>query len=397
VTLENVVVSSPSNGFGFYITSANGGPYSGMFVYYYFDEAITLNISQGDIINITGEVWEYPDTCEDGRDNDEDELIDEDDPDCADGGQEVVLTNYQTMTELKLLDPSMISKTGETATDIPITIIDSSLLTADETAEAYEGVLVRIENGVVTHDINNDGQWKIDDVMVDDLFGYEPGLINIGDGFDVVQGILHFSSGDYKIVPREESDVQGWNRTCSGQRCIWEAEAGELTITEFMANPHNDGSCSDSDGEYVEVQYTTSSNDSLDLRGIKLSDASSDVLLKNHIVLNPGEHAWFSVGEESCYGTPRGYLGSTSFSLNNSGDDLSFSFTDTDNSITIFDSLSYTGSWVEAGIAIQLDPASSNTTSNDDFNNWCLATAIIPNTTDLGTPGVENESCPQEQ
>jgi hypothetical protein len=233
--------------------------------------------------------------------------------------------------------------------------------------------------------------------MVDDLFGYEPGLINIGDGFDVVQGILHFSSGDYKIVPREESDVQGWNRTCSGQRCIWEAEAGELTITEFMANPHNDGSCSDSDGEYVEVQYTTSSNDSLDLRGIKLSDASSDVLLKNHIVLNPGEHAWFSVGEESCYGTPRGYLGSTSFSLNNSGDDLSFSFTDTDNSITIFDSLSYTGSWVEAGIAIQLDPASSNTTSNDDFNNWCLATAIIPNTTDLGTPGVENESCPQEQ
>ena len=111
------------------------------------------------------------------------------------------------MTELKLLDPSMISKTGETTTDIPITIVDSSLLTVPETAEAYEGVLVRVENGVVTHDLNDDGEWKIDNVMVDDLFDYRPGLVNVGDSFDVIQGILHFSRGDYKIVPRADSDV----------------------------------------------------------------------------------------------------------------------------------------------------------------------------------------------
>ena len=393
VTLENVVVSSPSNGYGFYITSASGGPYSGMFVYYYFDSAIALNIEQGDIINITGEVWEYPDTCEDGRDNDEDDLIDENDPDCADGGQEIVLSNFQTMTELKLLDPSMISKTGETATDIPITIVDSSVLTVDETAEAYEGVLVRIENGTVTHDLNDDGQWKIDDVMVDDLFDYRPGLVNIGDSFDTVQGILHFSHGDYKIVPRGDSDVSGWNRTCSGQRCIWEAEAGEVVVTEFMANPHNDGTCSDGDGEYIEVQYTTTSGDSLDLRGMKLADAGNDVLVENHVVLNPGESAWLSVGEESCYGTPRAYLGGTSFSLNNSGDDLTLSFVDTDQSITIFDMLTYTGSWVDVGISIQLDPSKTNATDNDDMSNWCPSTQEISTTTDLGTPGLENTSC----
>ena len=79
VTLEDVIVSSPANYYGFYITTANGGPYSGMFVYYYFDEAISLNIAQGDILTITGEVWEYPDTCEDGQDNDDDGLADADD------------------------------------------------------------------------------------------------------------------------------------------------------------------------------------------------------------------------------------------------------------------------------------------------------------------------------
>ena len=113
-----------------------------------------------------------------------------------------------------------------------------------------------------------------------------------------------------------------------------EASAGELTITEFMANPHNDGSCSDGDGEYIEFQYTTTSGDSLDLRGMSLSDASNDVLVKNHIVLNPGESAWVSVGEESCYGTPRGYLGGTSFSLNNTGDDITLSFVDINSSTT---------------------------------------------------------------
>ena len=41
VTLEDVIVSSPANNYGFYITTANGGPYSGMFVYYYFDAAIS--------------------------------------------------------------------------------------------------------------------------------------------------------------------------------------------------------------------------------------------------------------------------------------------------------------------------------------------------------------------
>ena len=126
---------------------------------------------------------------------------------------------------------------------------------------------------------------------------------------------------------------------------------------------------------------------------MKLADAGNDVLVENHVVLNPGESAWLSVGEESCYGTPRAYLGGTSFSLNNSGDDLTLSFVDTDQSITIFDMLTYTGSWVDVGISIQLDPSKTNATDNDDMSNWCPSTQEISTTTDLGTPGLENTSC----
>jgi hypothetical protein len=393
VTLENVIVSSPSNYYGFYITSATGGAYSGMFVYYYFDDAITLSVEQGDILTITGEVWEYPDTCEDRQDNDDDGLVDEEDPDCLDGGQEIELDNYQTMTELKLLDPGDINKTGETSTDPSVTIVDSSLLASPETAEAYEGVLVRVENGVVTSELNDDGEWGLDNVMVDDLFDVRPGLVNDGDSFDTVQGILHFSSGSFKIVPRSQSDLVGWNRTCMGEKCIWNATEGELFISEFMANPNDDGNCPDSQGEYVEVVYSSSSTSTLDLRGLQLSDESKSESITNHIVLEPGSSAWISVGDVSCYGNADTQLGSTSFSLNNGGDTLSLFHDDVDGQQISFDQLIYNSDWVENGVSIQLSSDKMSSVDNDDLNNWCFSTTEIGMTLDLGSPGQSNEVC----
>ena len=394
VTLKDVVVSSPSNHYGFYITTANGGPFSGLFVYYYFNNAVSLNIEQGDILTITGEVWEYPDTCDDNMDNDGDLLVDSDDPDCLNGGQEEVLSEFQTMTEIKLLNPNDIIKTGELDTDLPITIVDSAILADPLQAEEYEGVLLRMEDVTVTSEVNADGRWSVDNVWIDDVFGIEPGLVNVGDGFAYVQGILHFSSGKYKLVPRHDSDLNGWIKTCDGDKCIWDASPDELVITEFMANPDNDGSCSDSDGEYVEVTYMTSSSDSLDIRGLFLSDTSTTEQIKEHAVLEPNERAWISVGQQSCYGNASVLLGSTGFSLNNTGDDIVLSYVEESGTIINFDQLSYTGSWVEVGVASQLDPNSHNTTDNDIAENWCLATTPIEGTLDFGTPGEENQECP---
>ena len=203
-------------------------------------------------------------------------------------------------------------------------------MTSPETAEAYEGVLVRIENGTVTSELDDEGRWAIDSVMIDDLFDVRPGLINDGDTFDFVQGILHFSAGDYKILPRSQDDLRGWNRTCMGERCIWDATQGELVISEFMANPNNDGDCLDSEGEYVEVTYVSDSGQKLDLRGLQISDESKMEFIKQHVVLDPGRVSMDFRRRCQLLRQCQCSLGSTSFSLNNGGDTLSLFHDDID-------------------------------------------------------------------
>ena len=189
------------------------------------------------------------------------------------------------------------------------------------------------------------------------------------------------------------SDIYGWNRTCEGDRCIWELTEGELIISEFMADPDNGGACSDSTSEYVEVVYNPSATQSLDLRGLLLSDSGSTKVIGEHVVLSPGDRAWISVGAQSCYGLANVQLGSTSFSLNQSGDSISLSYEDIDGSVSTFDSLTYTSDWVESGVSIQLEPSMTDATANDSLSNWCLSTEAIGTTSDLGTPGQANSPC----
>lgn len=389
VSLEQVVVASPANEFGFYVSNGTGGPNSGLFVYYYFNDAVQLNIQQGDILNVSGEVWEYPDTCEDYGDNDGDGLIDADDPDCANGGQEEVLTNLETMTEIKLLDPGDIQKLGESTEPLVSTLVDAAVLADPTSAEVYEGVLVRIENATVTSELDGYDQWSADNVIVGDLFAAEPGFVNEGDTIDVIQGILHFSYGEFKIVPRNADDVQGWNRTCAADTCIWDANVGDVFVSEFMADPTY---CSDATGEYVEVTYNPNATQSLDLRGMSIEDSNTAEHITEHIVLNPGDSAWISSGTASCFGQPDFYLGSTSFGLNQAGDTLQLHYTDRNGSSTVFDGLTYDGQWVDGGVSIQLSP-NNGAAENDLYANWCLSTELINGTTDYGTPGTVNTVC----
>ena len=164
-------------------------------------------------------------------------------------------------------------------------------------------------------------------------------------------------------------------------------QEGDLVISEFMANPANDGSCSDSDGEYIEVYYSPGPNpsmSSLDLWGLSIGDGTVSHRVTDTVVLYPGEYAWFSRGSQSCYGNPHSYL---SMSLNNSGDTIVVDYTDADGSYILFDQLTYGADQGEAGTAVELSNNSLDATSNDDLANWCGATQQIPNTTDYGTPG----------
>jgi len=76
-------------------------------------------------------------------------------------------------------------------------------------AEQYEGVLVRVENTICTNTNAGFGMFRVNngpgDMLVDDdMYAYTPIL---GAGYNV-QGLMWFSFGEYKMLPRFVSDVQ---------------------------------------------------------------------------------------------------------------------------------------------------------------------------------------------
>lgn len=122
-------------------------------------------------------------------------------------GDEIRLTaevdEYYELTELKNVDGLEILSSGNTLPEPAI------LSTWDVNDEAWEGVLVKVENAVCTDPDLGYGEWELNDgtgpCIVDDL-----GIVYIpGEGLTYsVTGPLYFSFGAYKIEPRDESDIE---------------------------------------------------------------------------------------------------------------------------------------------------------------------------------------------
>ena len=84
------------------------------------------------------------------------------------------------------------------------------LPTSEVSREQWEGVLVKVENVVVTKEANKYGEWYVDDgsgsLMVDDLiYGYYPSK---GQKLDYIIGVLYYSFGNFKLEPRNAGDIK---------------------------------------------------------------------------------------------------------------------------------------------------------------------------------------------
>ena len=121
-------------------------------------------------------------------------------------GDEIELTaevdEYYDLTELKNVSSYTIISTGN---PLPAA---SWLSTEEVNDEAYEGVLVKVENAICTNDNAGYGEWELDDgsgfCRIDDLgVVYSPVL---GLSYTVT-GPLYYSFDFYKIEPRNESDI----------------------------------------------------------------------------------------------------------------------------------------------------------------------------------------------
>jgi len=180
VTVSGVVVA----GYGvtgsrnFFLEMSQGGPWSGIMVYIP-SSAGTFPVNVGDSLTLTGTVSEY----------------------------------YGN-TELIVSDTTNIQRNGTGTVPPPVVISTAHLDTSStssygpDSAEAYEGVLVRIENAFVTDTTAPHGGFWITDgdgfAIVFNSYTYVP---HIGDPLNVT-GVVHTHYGWFKLRPRSIDDIE---------------------------------------------------------------------------------------------------------------------------------------------------------------------------------------------
>ena len=148
------------------IEDATGGEWSGLVIYGY--DGILDSIERGDSVVVSGYVSEYY------------------------GLTEVVVNSVD------FDDP------GHT---IPA---PQEINTSDVTEEKWEGVLVSVKDVTVTNADLGNGEWAVEDgtgeARIDDMgtYGYS---VTVGDTFTEIIGVAFYTYDNYKIEPRNESDI----------------------------------------------------------------------------------------------------------------------------------------------------------------------------------------------
>lgn len=206
VTVENVVVTA-SGFYGFFVQELDLHPfyqrmYSGIYV---FTHGSHLGLVQrGDLVNVTGAYAEYNNFSE----------IDVDSAPCG----STVDCHYEVVGTETVPDP------------VPCRIYKLNNAHPDSSeAEAYEGVLVRVDlydSTLFARALDSHDEWYIstsatpgmgDSILVDNFpadpqgeFDYVPP--DPGDPFSFLQGVLVYNYSQYKIAPRncfEDMGVAG--------------------------------------------------------------------------------------------------------------------------------------------------------------------------------------------
>jgi len=84
------------------------------------------------------------------------------------------------------------------------------LPTGNVSQEQWEGVLIKVENVIVTDEDLGYGEWEVDDgsgpLRVDDLiYRYSPSK---GQKLEYIIGVLYYSYGNFKLEPRSADDIK---------------------------------------------------------------------------------------------------------------------------------------------------------------------------------------------
>jgi hypothetical protein len=356
VRVSGAVVVGNHARFGFHVQDPGGGPYSGIWI---FDGA--HEVSEGDEVELVGIFRE------------------------VDGGRS------GTLSIVDLTDAEgSFEVTGRGPVPSP-QLVDAQTLASTETAEPWEGVLVRIADVTVLDPTAPGGAFLVDEgVPVDDL--YLDFRVEEQDRFDAIAGVVFFSGDRYQLAPRFRVDFEGFVQT--GDDCVLadvcaeELRAGDLVVTEVFPSPDDNGACDDETGEWFEVWNTLLQP--VSLNGVVVVDENGESTELIGGVIEPRGYAVVGAwSPDFCYDPPAARFDTQGLLLDEN-DTITLRNPDSGETIDV---VSWTN--VDEGVAIGLDPELPiGASENDETDNWCDQSSVIPESSDLGTPGAENDECP---
>ncbi len=170
ITVGGIVTANGYSGDKFFLSDRSGGPWSGIYVYDY-----NIQPEIGDSVQVTGQVQEY-----------------------------------NNLTEMSYVSGSTITVGNPVPEPSLITCADLT----GASAEQWEGVLVTIKNATCSSIIDNYGEFRISDssgvsiYVSDGIISHQALNPEVGEAFLSITGVVDYAFGNFKIVPRSNSDIQ---------------------------------------------------------------------------------------------------------------------------------------------------------------------------------------------
>ncbi len=182
VTIKGVVVTSPVKlkdlKGTMFVEEPEGGEYSGIAVYMYDEVTAALDAPPGSIVDITASYSEFFDN-----------------------------------SQLVVKAVGDITVVGQGPVPAPALVQSADIATGGPKAENYEGVLVQIDDAVVSDPAIDIGQFEVEGgARVSDYFLFDLGMApkpKLGDVYPSVIGPLLYSFDQFQIAPRSLADLGG--------------------------------------------------------------------------------------------------------------------------------------------------------------------------------------------
>ena len=165
--------------------------------------------------------------------------------------------------------------------------------------------------------------------------------------------------------------------------------AGQLVISEILANPANVPGATDATREWFEVTNTGATAFDLNELAVgRIGAAGAPVTSARCISVPPHGSAVFArSADPTLDGMLPRVLATFRFGLVDTNGDIQIAAGE-----TVLDAVHWTSA--TPGVATQLDPAHLTPADNDDPAHFCAATTAYGDLTNRGTPGAANRPCP---